>query len=333
MRHIQRPEPACRPKSVRWPGSLSARVAYSRSLSTDSKSTNFRSNFIDLDIYKVGPWTLSKRVRTLTTMFDDFSFGPAQRKRQFYDPDRQLNTGDIDPIDDGSVSPTDASSRGSSPTYYDTFFPPDAPTSTPRHGYNSRYGRQMSVTELSQHFHQHTIQSGRRASAIAPTSIPLMLKTHDPTHLAVLSTSHSNRIARQRTSATRRCSAAHLEKISSMVEQYLDHEAAPISLPRRRSVAEEVELEDPDDDFHPSVMVDEDDGCPPTSPTSFSVAPISPDEGLGAGSGFYDLADDWRPLTPPLLPGESRSRRGSTVKPVRLRRRTTLTKSRLSISK
>ena len=232
-------------------------------------------------------------------------------------------TGDIDPVDDGSVSPTDASSQGSSPAYNETFFPLPAPTSTPRHGYSSRYGRQTSVSELASHFNRHTLQSSRRSSAIAPTSIPLVLKSHDPTHLAILSTSHSHRIARRRTSAMQRYTPSQLERVSSMVERYLDDTVAPVNLPRRSSVAQEAEFEDPDDDYHPSMMIEEDEVYSPTSPRSFTFGHASP-EG--------DISSNVFPPTPPILPGESTSRRGSLVNVNRLRRRT-LTRGRLSISK
>ena len=263
-------------------------------------------------------------------MFEDFSFEPGQRYRPrqtFYDPKDTFGIG-LDEYEDGTVSPTDSSSRGSSPSLWDyPLYNKNAPTSAP--GIEcANNARQMSISELSQHFTRQTLQPGPRPSAPAPTtSVPLMLRAHDPTNLAILNTTHARRISRRRPSTQQKvpCSAAHLDRMTSFVEQYLDDGAISCGPSRRRSGAREVDFEDPDDDFHPSMLLEED---------SASSTP-SPIDGPRPGFDYFDLSSDPVLPTPPL-PGDvarALSRKNSldkALKPVRVRRRT-LTKSRLSI--
>lgn len=274
-------------------------------------------------------------------MFEDFSFAPSQKTRQqqrFYDPGCRIVTTGLENIDDGSISPTDSSSRGSSPDYYhNPLFSHNAPTSMPRlQNSNTKSARQTSVTELSQFFMRQTLQSRRRSSASSPTSIPFMLRSHDPTSLAILSNTHASRISRRRTSLQPRnlpCSPAHLDRVASLVEKYLDDGSGLAGSVRRRSDARDMGLEEPEDDeVHPSMMMEEEDDVP-LSPTSYA----SPDEGLRSDGAYFALSSCVVPPTPPLLPGElpsgPTSRRNSydkTIKPVRIRRKT-VTKSRLSI--
>ena len=299
-------------------------------------------------------------------MFEGFSFEQNHRPRPqqaYYDP---LTTAGLDSLgDSGSVSPTDSSSRGSSPSFYEyNSYSNLAPTSTPSGHFSSsgKSSRQTSITELSQYFTRQTLTSsnGIRRSSIN-TSVPLMLRSHDPNSLAILNATHSRRASRRRTSLQQRSVAAHLDRVSSMVEQYLEEGAVPpasvnSSCGRRKSAAAiardptlSLGLEAADDDMHPSMMMEEEDDVVGelSSPTSsaFSSVP-SPIEGgssiFGSFSSshppaeYFDLSADLVPPTPPLpgdVLGNLSARRGScdkVMKPVRMRKKAA-SKSRLSI--
>lgn len=124
---------------------------------------------------------------------------------------------------DGSESPIAPSSRPSTPGCYSSEH--DYPSCTSTNPPSNRHLSSQSTTpisEISEYFTRHSIQPQRHSTPnpLDHAHAPLGLyRAHDPTDLALLSTTYAHRIARRRQSLRGlQCNPKHLHRVASLME-------------------------------------------------------------------------------------------------------------------
>lgn len=146
----------------------------------------------------------------------------------------------------GSESPVDPSSRSSTPG-----------CNSPEHGYQSWSGPSTrpssshhfpsqstttSISELSQYFTRHSLQSQQRRSTPNPLDYththahaPLGLyRPHDQANLALLSTTHAHRIARRKQSLKGlQCNPKHLHRVASLAAGIMERDDGELTIAYR----------------------------------------------------------------------------------------------------
>ena len=225
--------------------------------------------------------------------------------------------------EDGHVSPTDASSRSSTPGCYSSEQEYQSCTSPPSRPSSSHFSSQSStsISELSQYFTRHTIQPQRRSTPNPFDHVhpPLgLFRPHDPVDLASLSTTYAHRIARRKQSQRGlQCNPKHLHRVASLVEGMMeDQDDTPNS-----NITSQPS----------SISLSEDSGSDFSSLTSMS-SPESEEAPAAAPSSYFNLGSIRAEVESTPKPksmtccrmGKELRHMGShekVLKPIRMRRR------------
>ena len=146
----------------------------------------------------------------------------------------------------GSESPADPSSRSSTPGCHSPGHnnqPWSGPSTRPSssHHFPSQ-STTTSISELSQYFTRHSLQSQQRRSTPNPLNYththahaPLGLyRAHNSANLALLSTTHAHRIARRKQSLKGlQCNPKHLHRVASLAAGIMERDDSEVIMTYR----------------------------------------------------------------------------------------------------